>query len=86
MGDRLGYGGNVVEIGEVGVAGESVALFALYQNLYPRDSGDVGGERLDQRNHGELFDQHAGTVVVGEGCVEINDCEPGIDQVDVANF
>jgi len=28
----------------------------------------------------------AGTVVVGEGCVEINDCQAGIDQVDVANF
>jgi len=51
LGYYLGYGGDLVEIGEVGVAGQGVALSALYQNLYPRDAGDICGQRLDQRDH-----------------------------------
>src|SRR5271156_3312082 len=86
LGDCLGYCRDVEEIGEVGVPGQSVALVAFYQDLYSGDSGNVRGQRLDQRNHTEFFDQDAGAVTVGEGGVEVDDGESGIDQVDVANF
>jgi len=48
----LGYGGDFVEIGEVSVSGERVALPALYQNLCSGDAGNVCGQCLDQRDHG----------------------------------
>jgi hypothetical protein len=41
LGYGLGYGGDVVEIGEVGVAGQGVALVAFYQNFHASDSGNV---------------------------------------------
>ena len=48
---ELVYAADVEESGEVDVSGESFALFALHQNFYFQDTGDVGGEGLNQGRH-----------------------------------
>ena len=45
-------GGYVVEAGEVGVAGEGFALFAVDENFYPQNAGGVGGDGVDQGRDG----------------------------------
>ena len=85
LGGELIDGGDVVERGEVGVAGERVAFFAVHQNLHFQNAGRVGRDGVDQRGDREFLDQHAGAVSVGEGGVQVDDGDAGIDQVDAAN-
>ena len=78
-------GGDVEEVGEIGVTGQGVALLAFDQDSHFQDARDVCGERLDERGDGEFFGENAGAVAVGEGGVDVDDGESGIDEVDAAN-
>src|SRR5580658_5054789 len=85
LGGELVDGGYVVEAGQVGVPGEGFALFAVDQNLYLQDAWDICRESVDERSDGEIFHQDSGAVAVGEGGVEIDDCDAGVDQKNAAD-
>src|SRR5580698_11475760 len=80
----LRKGCNIEKVRQVQMAGQGIALLAVYQNLGPCNSRNVGRERLHQRSHRQFFHQYSGTVAVRESRVEINDGQPGIDQVNVS--
>ena len=71
LGRKLVDGGDVVEAGEIGVAGQGFTLFAVDQNLHFQDAGDIGREGVDERGDGEVFHQNAGAVVVGKGVASL---------------
>jgi hypothetical protein len=52
LGSELVDGGYVVEAGEVGVAGEGFAFFAVDQDFYFQNALGVGGDGVDQRGDG----------------------------------
>ena len=79
------HGQDVKEVGEIGVTGEGVTLFAFHQNFYFQNAGDIRGQRLDERRDREFLDQHARTVSIGKGGIDVDDSEAGIDQVNAAN-
>ena len=81
-----GHGSGVVEVGEIGVAGQGFAFFTVDQDLHSQNVGNVGNERLDERGNGEFFLEHSGAVAVGESRVQIDDGDPGRDQVNGADF
>ncbi len=68
------------------MACESVALLAFHQNFHFQNSRYVGRESLDERRDGEFFGEDAGTVTVGEGGIDVDDGEAGVDEVDTANL
>src|SRR5215469_13357819 len=80
------HGSGVVEVGEVGVAGQGFAFFTVDQDLHSQNVWNVGNERLDERGNGEFFLEHSRAVSVGESRVQIDDGDPGRDQVNGADF
>ena len=40
---------------------------------------------MNERGDGEIFDKDSGAVAVGEGGVEIDDCDAGVDQENAAD-
>src|ERR1700756_1603618 len=79
---QLGDGVGVVEVREVGMAGEGFAIATLDQNLYAQNVGDVRGQRLNHRGYRELFFENPGAVSVSEGGVHIDDRDARRDQVN----
>ncbi len=67
-----GVGGGVGAL-EVGVAGQGVVGFAVYEETDLCDLGQGGVEGSDDGLDGEVFDEDAGGVVVGEGAAEVDD-------------
>ncbi len=67
------------------MAGEGVAFFAVDQDLHFQNAWGVGRDGVDQRGDGQFFDQDAGAVSVGEGGVQVDDGDSGIDQKDAAD-
>ncbi len=56
------------------------AGFAIHQNFYALNAGNVHGQRFHQRIHGELLDLNAGAMLVGKGGVEVDNRRSRIDQ------
>ena len=64
-----------VGAGEVGVAGEGVAVAAVDEETDGGDGGEVGVKGLEDGVEGEGLDLDAGGVVVGKGAVKVDDGE-----------
>ena len=64
-----------VEAGEVGVAGEGVALATVDKEADLGNGGEVGVEGAEDGVDGEVFDLDAGGVIVGKDAVEVDDGE-----------
>ncbi len=67
------------------MAGQGFSCFAFDEDADSLDGWDVDGEGFDQGVDGELFAEDAGAVLVGEGGVEIDNGDSGIDEVDAAD-
>src|SRR5258706_3602023 len=67
------------------MAGQSLTFFTFHQNLHSKNAGEVGGERLDQGRYSQFFRQNAGAVAVGEGGIEVDDGQAGVDEVNAAD-
>ena len=75
----------VEEIDQIGMAGQRFARVTFDQNADAIYAGNIHRQRFDQRVDGKLFVKNAGTVLVGERGVEVNDGNAGRDQVNAAN-
>src|SRR5215472_9480462 len=47
---QIGHLENIVKTRKIGVPRESFALFAVYQDFYFRDPGNIGRQALDERS------------------------------------
>src|SRR5215469_12659477 len=83
---ELRDGAGVVEVGEVGVAGEGFAVAALDENLYTQNVRDIRGQRLNHRGYRELFFENPGAVSVGEDSVHVDDRDARRDQINCAQI
>ena len=85
---ELVHGGHVVEGGEVGVAGEGVAFFAIDENLHSQNARSVDRDGVDEIEamRSTLRRRDAGAVRVGKSGVQVNDGFAGIDQEHASHF
>ena len=64
--------GDVVGVGQVGVAGEGVAGLAVDEESDLDDLGEVGVEGGDDGSERQVFGFYAGGVSVGEGFGQVH--------------
>src|ERR1700736_783062 len=83
---QLIHGGDVIKVGEIGVASESLALFAIYQDSHLQDAGRVRRNGVNERGDGEIFHENSRAVTVGESSIEVDDGDSGIDEEYAPHF
>src|SRR5437868_10209500 len=86
LGHSSAHSGNIVELGQISMTGESLAFASIYQDFDLADPRHIRGNCLDQRQHGQLLRQYTGPMRIGERAVHINYCDIAVDDVHVINI
>src|SRR5438270_8467335 len=81
---HLCHGGDIVEIGEIGMSRQSLPRLAVHQDLYPSYAGHVHSETLNERSQSEFFDQDSRAMPIGKCSIDIYDCQARVHQIHIS--
>ena len=77
LGHQLVHARDVVEGGQIDMAGKAFAFLPVDKNLDLGDGWNVGGESRHQRGQGEFLDQHAGAGPLANAALRSITASPG---------